>query len=670
MIIDLVNFSRYYPGTEASILFRLQMEKIRVPAFFCITENYDEDELNNYLQNHFQHTTHFTLRLSLSYGNSSKDCIKPTEKEPPLYVNIQKSIITRYADRLFKEAKKFAHEYYPDTEETISAHVIVQEMVPSSAFGELHTVCAVGVLNETVITLGEGHNSDFEERDVPYSIYCHNDTDNILFAHEPEKAKKATKSILCRLLELSERLKKIFKNRALKIKFLANFETNVIDLISVNEIDGLHDSEKEIILDTSGISSYYPGVTLPLYASLAVELSKRIMNNTIKRITNKKSNSENVDGLVEYVNGRLYYNTARLKKIQDILSFYDSIEEYLNRSKRILWKNILRKNSIRDWRRKRSMAIKLNKLMEDNIRKKEEIFHGLKETINSLEHISNIEHADSQQRDLHLHKAVSGLTDCLFISSFNTLYINMKNRQLGRCKPGDKKYNTISQCIENAVKFKDEIRVFHGAIMNYLVSFAKRTGQAFVDMGSFDSADDIFYLGFFEAINLKLYEPNNDARILIQYRKKEIASYRSMPNFTKLHFAEKVVNSQGVIVDYIDAIMEKCHLRGSGTISGHACLPAVICRNGLPENPLDCDTKHIYVVHHIPENIASYNLGGLITEEPAVFVSLMSDMSKCSFPVVSGAEHACTIIKDDDIITLDGIKGEVYVQCIQNIKHK
>lgn len=107
MIVDLLNFYRYYPGTEAEILFRLQEKRINIPHFFCITEDASEDELNNYLQNHFQHTDRFLARLSFSFENSEIYDIKQFSKIT------SKSALSYIADKFFSDAKKFLKKLIP-----------------------------------------------------------------------------------------------------------------------------------------------------------------------------------------------------------------------------------------------------------------------------------------------------------------------------------------------------------------------------------------------------------------------------------------------------------------------------------------------------------------------------------------------------------------------------
>ncbi len=662
MIIDLLNYCRHYPGTEANVLFRLLEKGIRVPSFFCITEDYTEDELNNYLQNHFQHTTHFTLRLSLSYENNTTDEMVVTEEEPPLYINIQKSIITRYADRLFEKAKDFLAKKNQDGKESppVKTHVIIQEMIHSTIFGELQTVCALGILNETVITIGDGHDSDFAERNVPFSIYCHNNTDNILFAHEPEGALKAERKLLISLLNMSEKLKAIFKNRALAIKFVVDYDSHALYLLSVHKMVQLGTENSEVVLDTTGVSRYYPGVTLPLLASLAIGLSKRIMHCTFQRLSAEKSPTTDIEELVKYVNGRLYYNAERLKKLMFMLSIEDGIEDYVNHH--VLWKKIPSPKAIAQWHEKRKIALRLQKMLDDNVKQRKTICQNIRKTLDDLENTSRMENVSNDDINSSIRKAIASLTDCLSANTLNTIYIKMNHRELAKLKHNEKKSASIRKRIDETLAFRTELQELHGSIMGMLIEFGHRTGEAFVKLGVFENADDIFMLSYSETIALSKQEIP-DIHMLIEKRRKDIDAYKSMPGFTQLIFADKIMDAENIIVDFVDIIKDNFHLRGSGVMAGKVELTAVVASDGLPRK---CDPHYIYVVKKLPGTLPPEGLGGLIIEEPTVFACLLPYVAECKFPIISGAEHACTLIKSGDIVSMNGAGGDINVSCLDN----
>ncbi|MBQ8514975.1 MAG: hypothetical protein IJ496_06210 [Ruminococcus sp.] len=666
MIIDLLNFCRYNPGTEATILFRLMENSIRVPSFFCITEDYTEDELNNYLQNHYQHTTHFTVRLSLSFKNQDNQELMLTEKEPPHYVNIPKSILVRYADRLFKEAGEYIQKSYPEKAQggNVAVHVIVQEMQHSHAFGLLQTACNMGVINETIIMIGEGHDPNFTQRGVPFSIYCHNDDDGILYANEPDGAVCCERSLIRSMLQLSNQLKSMFKSSKLEVKFIADFEIKRIYVISVQKIVALSDeTADEIVLDTKGICNYYPGVTKPLTATLVQTLSRTIIQQTFEKIAEAPVHQTELLDLIFYVNGRLYFHTQRLHQLQEVLSFTEKTEEFVNMSGRLFLRNFWKKQGLFHWRKKRKIALGLQHLLEKNLTERETLCVQFQ---NSLSELARERQKIGSYEQLFalFEKTFLALADCVRANLFNTLYINMNQKLMNRLKPSDKKYRHAADTIAVAVKYRSVLRAYHAKFMELIAEYAQCVGSEFVSLGYIEKQGDIGYLTI-EQVYAARDGDRTDLREYVRQKKQELAWFRSMPGFRRLVFHNEIVSAPVGVVGFLDTLMESCYLRGSGLVPGQAVYPAIVCKdNILPEQ---CDPRCIYIVRSLTPEMAGKALGGLVAEKPDVFANLNSDIAECNFPIVTGAEHACTLIQNGDLIDINGRNGEVHISCMKNM---
>ncbi len=663
MIIDLLNAGRHSAGTEANILFRLQEMEILVPSFFCITEDYTEDELNNYLQNHFQYTQRFTVRLSISTDKDAGEELSVSEYEPPHYVDIPKSMIVRYADRLFCEAKEYAKQIYPDSHEKVTAHVIVQEMVYATVFGKMQTACPNGPLNETVITIGEGHNSDFAERGVPYSIYCHNDTDNILFAYEPENAVVASDDLIQGLLNRSERLKERFRNCNLSIKFLADYDRDKLYFVSVQEISELNRSDDEIVLDTKGVSDYYPGVTMPLRASAIMSMLHRILKFVLEKTGNNSEQYADIMEHVEYVNGRLYFNVKKFKELQKLLSLDEETEGFVNRSGYMLLRHIFMEQGIAKWHKKRSVALKLNRVLEDNLKNGRKLCENLDVRLKKIMLAGEMKNPSDEYIHDIFDEIIKSLSECMSSILLNTLYIKLNREMLSRHRPGERKYAAASEKVEAALTLRKKLREYHKAFSAKLNEYGLMTGEAFKKLGVFRRKEDILLLTYEETLALKNGGLDNIHQ-LIEKRRREFDWYRSLPGFTRLVFSKEIANATPAEVSFVKFLKENCYIRGSGLVSGKTRLPAVVCdESHLPD---DCDSKHIYVMQFIPDNIGQYAAGGLVIEHPDVFANLIPEVENCGYPIVCGAEHCCVLAETGDFIELDGSSGEVCISRITN----
>ncbi len=653
MIIDLLNFCQYNPGTEAMILFRLQENGMRVPSFFCVTEDFTEDELNNYLSNHFQHTTNFTVRLSLSFEKYSEDVLSTPQMEPPHYVDIPKSMTCRFAERLFSDAEAFIEKNYPNRNKNgkITAHVIIQEMVHSDIFGCMQTACSLGVLNETIILVGEGHDADFEARGVPYSRYCHNDDDGILFAYEPENAPRGERRMLQLLLHISKRLKEMFHNCTLSVRFIADFEIHQFYLISVQKISEFSEKHPpETILDTKGICSYYPGVTLPLNASILQRVTRTLLRETFVQVSVKQPKDESIFDIFQHVNGRLYCDRNRLNRVKDTLSLLPE-----EKSPQSLFQKFFGK--------KRKTAARVAQLFEKNMNMHDTLCAQFQV---ALERLAAFPLAESSFEHLveAFHETFRALTECLRANLFNMLFMYQCRDILRHTREGDKQHRHAAAALERITEQHKTLRAYHAKFMEQVHNYTDSNGEKFVQMGCISAPEDIYYLTLDEI--LAVCNGNCiDYRAHIEEKKRIYAWFRSMPCFTHLIFYGQPIDAPLGTVGFLDTLQETCYLRGSGLSEGEASKTAILCPdNKIPGNG---NPNCIYVMKRLPDSLAEKTIGGLIVEECNALDCLKADMSDCTFPVVAGAEHACTLIHNGDLVKINGTTGKVCISCTENI---
>ncbi|MGN0630916.1 MAG: hypothetical protein ACI4JN_06270, partial [Ruminococcus sp.] len=436
MIIDLLNFHRYYPGTEANILFRLQEEGISVPPFFCITEDFTEDELNSYLQNHFQYTELFAIKLSFSFEEHGNKEINDTVYESPFLIDIPKSALAYSAEKLFSQAKDYLAEHYTDEEvkRCFAVHIIIREKIEMDLQGFMQTVCRTGLMNETIVYTGDPSSVNFEKCEPCTSIYCHNNTDGILYYHEPKDAAKASVPIVKKLLELSEKIKSIFNYNALEVKFIFNNHYNKIFILSVTRFSEFDYSEAdEIVLDTKGVCNYYPGVTEPLYAYTAIEMSGHITEKMVTRTGYLRSLTSSQTSIMEYVNGRLYFNTKKLAALQNLLCLTDESEKYIDPSIRDFAAQIKECGSFMAWRKKRRAAAKMIKLLEENLKESKSLCNKCSAALKELSKYSYSNEGYEQNRK-SIEMILTVISECINSNQLNTLYINFNKRLKSRLR--------------------------------------------------------------------------------------------------------------------------------------------------------------------------------------------------------------------------------------------
>lgn len=661
MIIDLLNFSRYYPGTEANILFRLQEKGISVPSFFCITKDFTEDELNNYLQNHYQQTELFIMRVSLSFEDHENHDLTYPHMKPPYSMNVPKSALEYTAKKLFDQTKEFMNSNIPLPVQSghgnITVHIIIQEHISSDIFGNLYTACYNGPINETIIYTAHPDNADYRNNDDSYCVYCHNDTDGILFGHEPEGAEKADPSLIKKLLKISESIKYIFNNITVNIKFAANRTEKKIYIVSVAKIDGLKISDdKKIVLDNIGISNYYPGVVTPLYASSAMIVSRNIILNMIEHTGNYKDYPQNMTEINEYVNGRLYMNTNKLERLKKDLYLNTDMEEFIRPSLKKFVSQLKECGSISEWRKKNKTASRTIRILEENLRQRVDMRKKLEFALGEL--LAGSKSTPCDEIPKVFEKIILYQSECSYANYLNTLYIKFKQNSMLRMRPSDKKYKEIESAIAGAYLYRKDLRRYNYLFMKLLNVYGLRLGTEFSEKGLIEKPEDIFMLTLDE-LNIRKVENIN---ILVHMRKREFEWYRSMPGFSKLIFFGKVQSAPLGKVDLIYTVKDESYIRGCGIIGGKAEYHAVVCKdNVIPEKP---DSSKIYVMDKFTECCENIKVGGLIVSEQPTMSNVYPDIKKYDFPLICGAEHALDIICDDDIVSMDATTGEIFIRHI------
>lgn len=214
----------------------------------------------------------------------------------------------------------------------LKMNVIIQKMINSDMSGVLFTSNPQGILNESVIVIGEGLGDKVVTDITPVTTYYYNTTDEIYY-YEGEKDLLNSKSI-SELISLSEKLKNIFECNYLDIEFA--IESGIIYILQIRKITTLND-KNPLILDNSNIVESYPGISLPLTDSFVNVVYSGVFKGLASRVLkNEKIISNHTDvfnNMVGSANGRMYYK----------ISNWYTIIKFLPLNKKIIpiWQDML-----------------------------------------------------------------------------------------------------------------------------------------------------------------------------------------------------------------------------------------------------------------------------------------------------------------------------------------
>lgn len=196
----------------------------------------------------------------------------------------------------------------------IKMDIIIQEMIDAEKSGILFTSNPRGILNETVITVGEGSGELVVSNQIDTSTYFYHQNDKIYYL-EGEKDLLSREN-LEELLQNGEKIKKIFHLDYADIEF--SIQNNQIFILQARPITSIQEGER-IVLDNSNIVESYPGISLPLTQSFAKKIYTAVFKGVVKRILPDKQILDSLTpvlkDMVDSLGGRMYYRIDNWYKI-------------------------------------------------------------------------------------------------------------------------------------------------------------------------------------------------------------------------------------------------------------------------------------------------------------------------------------------------------------------
>lgn len=193
------------------------------------------------------------------------------------------------------------------TDLSMNGSVIIQEMIDADYSGVMFSANPLGLLNEIVITVGNGLGDNVVSDKVYTTTYYFNRDDNQYFYTTGENTPQLTEQLLSALVEYAIKIRNIY-SREMDIEFA--IKDNVVYILQARPITTLSGNGKRI-LDNSNIVESYPGRTLPITQDFAREVYYKIFSSLCLHVSGDESLinsiSENLKNMVIAVDGGLYY---------------------------------------------------------------------------------------------------------------------------------------------------------------------------------------------------------------------------------------------------------------------------------------------------------------------------------------------------------------------------
>ena len=303
---------------------------INVPPFIVVDTNQNIDMS-------FSSATKFAVRSSFDAEDNNNNSFAG---QFDTLLNINKDNIEAAVEQVLNSFSNESAEAYKNNRNVpniTTGKVIIQEMITSEMSGVIFTSNPQGILNETVVVVGNGLGNNVVEDKVDTTSYFYNQDDDIYYYEQNNNSPVLSEELLKELLNISGQIKEIF-NQEMDIEF--GIRDGEIFIFQARPITTLN-NENIIILDNSNIVESYPGISSPLTQSFVKEIYYGIFKNCLNRISKNDKIIEEMDdqlqNMVDIANGRIYYRISNWYSVLSLLPF----------SKKIIpmWQNMMGVNN-------------------------------------------------------------------------------------------------------------------------------------------------------------------------------------------------------------------------------------------------------------------------------------------------------------------------------------
>lgn len=243
-------------------------------------------------------------------------------------LNVEKRNLREAVQTVLDSANsKNVSEYQKDKKQPIETTccVIIQEMVDAEISGVMFSANPMGILNESVITVGYGLGNNVVDDKADTTTYFYNQDDKTWCVESTNNSPQLDERITNKLITTLKEIKKIFQYHV-DVEFA--IKNDHIFILQARPITTLNNQKSPIILDNSNIVESYPGVSSPLTQDFARDIYHDIFYNLVQRLSNTRTANAIDDKLVNMVdvcNGRIYYRISNWYYVLKLLPFSKKI---------------------------------------------------------------------------------------------------------------------------------------------------------------------------------------------------------------------------------------------------------------------------------------------------------------------------------------------------------
>lgn len=313
-MINNTNFRKYRIGAKAHRLFAMRENGLNVPELVCVQS---VEEVRDFP---FDRDGLYSVRSSASCEDGAEMSFAG---QFTTCLNVKGSELESYVERCLASSES-ADDYIRgmgrDAEE-VHVTAIIQKMVESELSGVIFTANPQGILNETVIAVGEGLGCNVVEDRTDVTHYYYNTADDVYCYERQNDSPLLTEELLRELIEVSKKVCGIFGEKQ-DIEF--GIKDGMVYVLQSRPVTSIKD-DVITVLDSSNISESYPGISLPMTVSFVSEVYYQVFRSCVRRATKNDGTAERIDAslknMTDSVNGRIYYRISNWYDVILLLPF-------------------------------------------------------------------------------------------------------------------------------------------------------------------------------------------------------------------------------------------------------------------------------------------------------------------------------------------------------------
>ena len=289
------------------------------------------DILKKYIENSIRQDFKINLKYD-KYAVRSSSNIEDGKNDSfagqfDTYLNVEKEELNTKIIQCFKSLYNenvldYVRKKKIDIKE-LKMNVIIQEMVQSDYSGIIFTANTQGILNESVIVVGEGLGEEVVSDKTITTSYYYNLNDKLYYFEGTEDL--LSKKQVDELIEVSQKVTSIL-GKYLDIEF--GIYNNQIYIMQARNITTIDDTNP-LIFDNSNIVESYPGISLPLTISFVESVYSGVFKGLSQRILKNKKKLDEIknvfNNMVGSANGRIYYKISNWYTLIKFLPFSNRI---------------------------------------------------------------------------------------------------------------------------------------------------------------------------------------------------------------------------------------------------------------------------------------------------------------------------------------------------------